>query len=278
VKALYHIGPVLACRVGAQVVDQLISIHPEGKGTHAHSFTMTTTEDDPRLGKVFSILEGHGLKPCRGGSSPNYFSLNIERHYSRAELHAAQLLEFYPKPSLLEVTTRPYPGGPIQVPARSVTSQLTIFDLWMGVFGVSRPVKEAMEADCLRGVRFDPIEVIGPGAARWAGYVWQLSSAIRMPKLSPRCQLVYGLAEDNERPFDGDYSRLVMFREGFYSIPEKHYRKSDIDGIGDFALAHTFERFGSVGEQSLIAGMAFYQFCVKHRFKIEWWPVHSDPD
>ena len=275
-KITYQVGPVLAYDVGAQLVDELIGICPEGKGTRAHSFKIRTTERDPRLSSVISILEGRGLKPCLHGATPTSFSLRIERHYDRADLVAARLLEFYPKPSLLEVTTTPFPGGPLQVPACHISSRLTIFDLSLGVFGVTRPVKQAMEAAALRGVAFLPIEVTGGGAGRWTGYLWQLISSIQMPMLAPSCNLVYAGVQSG--PFDGDYSRMVAVEEGFYAIPEKHYRNSDLEELGELALGHALERFGHVGEQTLIAGKPFYEFCLMHKLKMDWVPVRIDPD
>ena len=85
----------------------------------------------------------------------------------------------------------------------------------------------------------------------------------------------------NERdgmPSESGWQPSTVLVEG-NSWPEFHYLESAIRAVEPFDLALTFEGWGGGnGLPKFVASQRFYQFCRKHKFKMNWIPVRIDPD
>ena len=271
----WHIRAVFpGSTASKKCVADLVRICPEGN--LGKCFGVGLFRDDPRLELLLQRLRADGLQADPSRNGLGYFPVGIHRHYSRKDLDDSVLLDFEPTRIATQVADIS-DSGQVSVSASKPKTSLNIFALDMDVTAVTQEVKEQMLAAGLQHVTFDPVLVTGKGSEEWQGKIWQLSSDLKLPKLAPKCKLVY--PGRGGGPFDGDYSRWVMVEEDFYSPVLFHYRASDLVNMETFDLACPFERMtDSPHERYLIASQRFYRFCRDRGYRLSWWPVCIDPD
>lgn len=145
-------------------------------------------------------------------------------------------------------------------------------------------VREALEAQELKGLRFDEVTPIArsstsaPSVVPWREVCdpwWELRSDIGMPPLSPTMPR---LAEDGS-PFTSYESQRLSFSQWPYTDIVLRYRASDLKDMPPFDLAMTHEHFGKppCGEK-LIASQRLYQVFRKHKIRAKWSPVVIEED
>jgi hypothetical protein len=72
---------------------------------------------------------------------------------------------------------------------------------------------------------------------------------------------------------------VVRDGSGFFGHPELRYLRSEIESLGPFDLACTFEQHSPdpLG-RPLIASRRFYQVCRDHKLGVRWIPVHLEDE
>ena len=120
---------------------------------------------------------------------------------------------------------------------------------------------------------FKETVLVGKSAEPLPGPFWELTSDLVLPRLANTRQLIYGY---NSAPFDGDYSKVLILTDGFYTTAEYHYRASDLRAIEPFDVAVVSENLGGFPDK--IVSRRFYEFCKKEKLRMEWVPVRIDPD
>jgi hypothetical protein len=275
-KEKWIVGYISPDRTASKAcVANLQRICPEGK--RENCFWIALYKGDPRLELLLKRLRDEGLQADGHACDSNgFFPLRIQRTYSRTDLDNSALLLFEPKKVVTQVAVITETGQ-VSLAACKLNSDLNIFALNVDVAAVTQEVREQMMTAGLRHVTFEPVLVTGKGAEQWQGKIWQLSSDLKLPKLSPKCKLVY--PGRGGGPFDGDYSRWVMVDEEFHVPHLLLYRSSDLAKVEAFDLACPFERLTPRPYQKyLIASQRFYRFCRDHGYPLSWWPVCIDPD
>jgi hypothetical protein len=114
---------------------------------------------------------------------------------------------------------------------------------------------------------------------RFAEGLWELSSDLVLPRLSPRCQL----QDEKGEPVRDDFSTGIFLREDLYQPPELRYTRSSIRKVEPFDLALTYEPLSGwyptwEWYRHLVASKRFYEFCKARKLKMDWIPVRIDPD
>jgi hypothetical protein len=106
---------------------------------------------------------------------------------------------------------------------------------------------------------------------------WELTSDLILPPLSPSVSLF----DQDGNPIRDDFSNGCYAVEGQYSSPILSYRRSDLQSIGGFDLAKTFEIFGAKGSKDMrlfIASRKFYDFCKSNQIDAAFTPVRVEGD
>ena len=108
------------------------------------------------------------------------------------------------------------------------------------------------------------------------GPFWELKSSIVMPKMASRL-MQYGWRGEPPRPFEGDYSRPVFIDDAPFSRGEVHYRRGEIDTLGSFDIARTFENYVEP-RPALVISQRFYQYCLANGIGLWVDPVRIDSE
>jgi hypothetical protein len=263
--------------VGRGTFDQLVSIHPSGiRRPDAIVFEAALPVNDAKVDRIRAMLASAGHEPwedtSRRRSAVEYW-FGLRRHYDESDLQTARLLELgftFDHPPMKcedrndrgELILKRYPNRDITY---AISSCFTV---------ITDEVRHAMEAE---GLAADAIFLPTERNERPNMPVWELRSSRTLPPVSP----LMTLTEKDGTPFQGNYERVCVRREGlFHLVAELHYRAEDIAAMGPFDLAHTKERFGECPfdeYRPLVVSARFYDMCRRHKFKGGFTPVRIDP-
>jgi len=260
--------------------DGLIRLYPEGN-RGGISFHCYLPQESNVLRAIQEYLADRGLTPWLGRGARvkarHEYEMILSRTYDVQDWKRAAYLEPTPWLWLGKYETRRY-GKPLQIQGEHAKQRLNIALVNQWWIVVSEKVRVSMEKAGLLHVAFKPVETIGRETTPGACQIWELTSDIFLPPLSPKCELV----DSCGNPSKGDnLTHGCYLREGLYGSPEKHYKESAITSVEPFDLARTNERFGPneiQADHQLVASQRFYQFCVSQAFDMRWIPVRIDPD
>jgi hypothetical protein len=264
--------------VGGDIFSELVAIFPQGiRRANAIIFSATMMADDPVLVQLQRTLAESGFIPwedtSRGRIRSREYSFDLRRHYDQADIQAASMLEtgftFDHPPTKCEYSNekgelilKRHPNRDISY---AISSCFTI---------VGDHVRRVMEEE---GFAKDAVFLPTEKLERPQVPCWELRSTRTLPPVSPTMTIF----EEDGRPFEGNYERQCIRREGlFHRMAELHYRASDIQAMEPFDLAHTKERFGECPfdkYRPLIVSSRFYDMCRRHGFKGGFTPVRIDP-
>lgn len=269
---------VLLRDVGPALFEDLVQLHPAGvRRPDAIVFSTELPLDDQTLLRIRERLSSAGMTPWEDTFRPRAcgaeYRFDLRRHYDESDLQTARLLELgftFDHPPMKcedrndrgELILKRYPNRDITY---AMSSCFTV---------ITDEVRHAMEAEGLAAEAiFLPTERI----ERPNMPVWELRSSRTLPPVSP----LMTLTEKDGTPFQGNYERVCVRREGlFHLVAELHYRAEDIAAMGPFDLAHTKERFGECPfdeYRPLVVSARFYDMCRRHKFKGGFTPVRIDP-
>lgn len=142
--------------------------------------------------------------------------------------------------------------------------------------------RDALERANLVGLRFLPVEKnyesvdcdLYDEEDTW----WELESDLELPPLAPSVALVHR----DGTPFTGDFSKGCGRKKGLYTNAELHYRRSDLERLGHFDAARTYEHFHPRGpaprSRALVVSQKFYRACRENDIRTRFVPVRIDDD
>ena len=230
--------------------------------------------DDVRMKGILDTLTSAGIVPFNtltGLPKVSKFNMQCHREYSAADCKAAQYLTPVPEVNF-DAGGKP---GEIYLPSHTNEPIANAYAL--GIV-VSTDLRRKMESAALTGLTFLPV---GDERGRKSTVdYWELGSSISMPPLSPSM----ALHMENHLPHNGDPNETIYVKEGWdlprvlFSPVELRYRKSDVENIGQFDIAHTQEALYRVRVRHVIVSQRFYEFCTMHELKIKWNMVHLEQD
>lgn len=211
---------------------------------------------------VLALCKERGLDKVRGAYS--YLLMPL---YETVDLEAALLLQ-------LQIQKKMFKGlnsdqrderGYVVMKATEAKPTVKIASIWPKPWiVVSDAVRQMLEAGGLVGLKFDGVSIEGHSIHAAPAPFWELRSSVTLPKM------INSLPDTS---VNFDHVRYLI--HGSYGEP--HYRESEIQLLGSFDIAHTFERL-SGGEPGLVVSQRFYKYCLKNKIPLEVRPARIDPD
>jgi hypothetical protein len=230
--------------------------------------------EDPRNRQILDYLVACGMTmPTSAWHKHPKGQIHVVygRDYDREDFESAAYLE--PRPEVtVAVFTRLNPHGVFEMK----TGYMRRFQIGEAGFEVvvSDALKQKLEKAGLKHLQFVPAELHGEGAEQYPDPIWQLSSDLVLPPVSPSCCFT-----DAEGNSVGDPLKGRTLNEGLYLPTEYHYTRSSLQALGEFDAARVREGMGPhYRHHPLIVSRRFYQFCVQHKLKMDWIPVRIDPE
>ena len=266
---------------------QLCDIYPEGD-FHGRGFAFTLPYDEPRTQTLLAVLADHGFQPINSavpGQTRPLYSLSLVREYTTHDFEEAELLRPVPlvyydsgwtldgRVTLIAQTglddnDEPYPGG-IQPDEDIAQAQFACV--------VSSRLRGLLEQSSLTHFAFKDVVIDDPEDIHLPGPIWQLTSDLILPPLSPRNFLTdaYGkVLASGERGVGQTFVREGQtVPDALYEPVEMHYSRAVLDTVGSFDLALAYE-WSSSGY--LVVSSRFYRFCTEAGLKMRWEPVRID--
>lgn len=110
---------------------------------------------------------------------------------------------------------------------------------------ISDTVKRLLESSGIDGLRCGEVAIVGNPSDLSSDPFWELQSSISLPKM-PFAKLIHPAhypEHPDVEPFKGDYSRTIMIDDKPFFGAEVHYHRSEIEVLGRFDIAATFENY-----------------------------------
>jgi hypothetical protein len=241
--------------------------------------------EDGRVKEILALLESQGMRAFPAGTSEsgrnvaaNEYRLTYLRLYEQSDYDNAPLL--VPAPHARADLDRSLESdGFLHLPAREMSKGWAFAEACWWWVVVRGHVKTAVEGAGLKDVGFQPVKVNFKDREIETDRLWELTSSLTLPPLSPHCTLFHS----DMTPFSGDYSKGCRLEERHYVPAEFHYRREDLAKVGEFDLARTHEEFpysypNPRKYHKLVASQRFYRFCRQQKYQLNWIPVRIDPD
>ena len=210
-----------------ELIDELAAIYPEGREGEAW-FRCQLPEDDPRVQRVLSWLESHGLtrwefEKTKEGER-NHFFFTIRREYDEVDYEGVEYVHLAPQADGQGLFRDEQ--GHIKLMEGRFPRKADFVQASIEGVVVPDRVKRALETEHFRGVIFRPTVLVG-GSRLWSQAIpqpwqsfgrpwWELTSDVVLPPLSPTMDL-----HDNDgNPVrDASYSHGCFAREGLLRSP-----------------------------------------------------------
>jgi hypothetical protein len=257
---------------------QLLTRYPEGNLLNT-CFSMELETNSSLYGELHSFLVSLGLKPRapHAGDSVGEYGLTVMRYYDETDWDQAKYLQPFPKTTLGLSIQRSMKDRLLLRPAHARRTHLLAAANWAWLV-VSDDMRQKLEQAGLQRLKF--LEVQFPKTLPVdAGTLWELTSDLRLPRMSPRCKFVTELGGKQVPQWEPN--TVLVEGDGMIGDihPEFHYQESVVRSVEPFDLALTFEGWGGgEGDPKLVASQRFYQFCRAQQIKMSWMPVRIDPD
>jgi len=214
--------------------------------------------------KVLTLCQESGLSYKSGADPGSYEYLSLPV-YEQCDLETASLLRLWTQKRMFKGidSDKRDERGRIVLPATGAKTTINIASIWPKPWiVVSDAVRQTLESGGLAGLKFDEAAIKGHSIHTSPAPFWELQSAFELPKM---VNSVPDTAVEWEQP-------RHLIRD---SYGEPHYRQCELQPLGSFDIAHTFERL-SGGEPALIISQRFYQHCLKNKIPLEVRPARID--
>jgi len=311
-----------------KVFEELIRLWPKGHDKTLKKFASAFPLGSPMVDKIVDALRSYGYEPTPLGSAggPRHYYFRHKRTYDDSDLREAELLRFCgPPPYGSNVTLLDGPSRDQTI--RKIDLRVLDWD-WPMIAeysGVAIAVPQhrcpAVENQGFVGPTFrelkpfmwtDNWEIATTEAwkefeilwekllIKWKEQPWvEIDTLIEMPPVSPRQELLLTnkvTQSTGLEPVRGDlrsgYAPVERYDGavgGYYSRPELHYLRSEVEAMGEFDLARVYECFGNPvpsGEKQvyqrlscpLIFSQRMFSFCHDQGLTDGWQPVRIDED
>ena len=242
---------------------KIVTLKPQCReGDHFRLECQPGDEDCGQVvAKIVEMCELRGLE--RSAGTTGSYGYEVDRIYDSADLQEVELL-------LLEAT-RPFlhdisrdSSGRLVLPAGRAKAVRTVASVYPTHWIIiSDHVREILKAGVFVGLRFGDV-VVGALRVQTPSRFWELKADVRLPRM---LNSIYF----EERPLPS-YGIV----DGPYRRGEIHYRRSDLQELGAFDIANTFEPLGHP-HPALVISQRFYQHCLNHHLHLEVRPVRIEP-
>ncbi|HEV2484256.1 MAG TPA: hypothetical protein VGT08_01885 [Terracidiphilus sp.] len=238
-------------------------LRPEGEGGGSfHLEAKPGDEESARLVEhIVALCNENGLDKVRGA-----YSYLVLPHYEAPDLASAPLLWLLGQKRMFKRMDADQRDdrGRLVLPATEAKPTIKLASIFPKPWIViSEATRRILEGGGLAGVKFDEVAIRGRSVHASPEPFWELSTGVILPKM------VNSVADTT---VDWDPPRHRVHDP----YGEPHYRQSELQVVGAFDIAHTFERL-TVGEPALIISQRFYQICLRNRIPLEAQPVRVDP-
>ncbi len=256
-------------RCPLEIFDAIVRLKPESYrgGGSFHLETQPGDETAARtVNEIVTLCEQSGLKKNSHGTVGAY-THQVHFHYEPSDLQGAPLLHLWTQKRMFKGLNSDQRDerGHVVLPATEAQPTVKIASIWPKPWiVVSDAVRQMLEAGGLAGLKFDGVSIEGHSIHAAPTPFWELRSSVTLPKM---------INSFPDTSVNFDHVRYLI--HGSYGEP--HYRESEIQPLGSFDIAHTFERL-SGGEPGLIVSQRFYQLCLKNKILLESRPARIDPD
>lgn len=248
-------------------------------------FAARIDTQDSRYSKILDLLHSHGLYQwmdvSRAPIRTREFTLEYERIYDLNDLDVCEYLELSPMGDDM------YMRGEGRIARKAITQigapgKADLYRVGHGsntIVAIQRARDVLNEANLI-ALRFLPVEKnyesVDQDLCDAEDMWWELESDLQLPPLSPSMTL----ETRDGRPFRGDFSEGCLRCEGFYTHPELHYRRADLERFGPFDAARTYEHYHPRGpaprSRAFVVSHRFYETCGQHNIRTRFVPVRID--
>jgi hypothetical protein len=212
---------------------------------------------------IAALCEQRGLDKIRGA-----YSYSLMPQYEKADMQAAPLLRLVGQRKMFKgipPNQRRDGAGRIVLPATEAKATIKLASIFPTSWVVvSNATRRFLEGADLIGIKFEEVAIKGHSVHAACEPFWELRSTLALPKMAN--SVIYP---------EPAYGHTAYTIQDPYLEP--HYRKSELEPLHLFDIAHTFERSHD-GSQGLIVSQRFYQHCLKHKIPVEVRPVRIDSD
>ena len=258
--------------------EELMRIQPEARNRNGFGRSLITKEPcgDAFIQHALEVLKRHGIPRRRTANSTSY-GYTISRFYESNDLMDSELLLVSAQRQIQSLTDPLRDEqGRLLLTASNAKPSLKVGCIFGNWTIVSDGVRRSFEAGDFIGLRFQEVALKGKSVHASPEPFWELLSSITLPKMPHPERFVHrGIIAPE--PFQGDYSRVVLISDPPFAKAEVHYRRSDLEAIGPFDIAGTFENYMEP-HPALVVSQRFYQHCLKHKIPLEVEPVRIDPE
>lgn len=261
--------------VGRDVFSKLAKLCPDAVRNGV--FYLTRPLEDRLNSEVITVLLASGLKmrPNAWVSARSEFiDIQYNREFDEQDRSGAAYLEVRAEDDVAHGDDRTKAGN-LVLESENLHRRFRV----AGVSGkpiVSDYVRQLIQEQRFEHVLFRRCEIVGDEAERFEDFpVWELTSDLTLPPLSPECKFCdcYG-GDEITNPDKG-----CTVNDGLYLPVQLRYRSSDLREVGPFDVAHTREAFGfNLSSHPVVVSQRFYQFSKKEKFRLWWFPIRIDPE
>jgi hypothetical protein len=233
-------------------------------GNRSLSFHLEAQPDDEEGARlvqhIAALCKQRGLDKVRGA-----YSQLVMPHYDKTDLQTAPLLWLLGGRKMFKGINSGQrdESGRIVLPATEAKPTIKIASIfpkpWIVVSSATRSV---LESGDLIAIGFEHVAIHGHSIHAANEPFWELRSTLVLPKMSN--SVIY------PEPAWGHTAYTIQD-----PCVEPHYRQSELESVGLFDIARTFERCHD-GSQELIVSQRFYQHCLKHKVPLRVKPVRLD--
>lgn len=210
---------------------------------------------------IAALCKERGLDKIRGA-----YSRLVMPRYEKADLRAAPLLWLLGGSKMFKGinSNQRDEAGRIVLPATEAKATIKIASIFPEPWiVVSMATRGLLESGGLVGLAFEEVAIRGHSIHTATEPFWELTSMLALPKMA---NSVIHAQEWGHAPYT--IQDLCV---------EPHYRERELEPLGTFDIARTFERKHN-GSQELIISQRFYQHCLKHKIPVRVKPVRIDSD
>ena len=248
----------------SDLFESIVHLKPDGR--RGQDFSLTAQPGDEQgaqlVERIAVMCKERGLDSIRGS-----YVHGVAVHYEPQDFAAAPLLWLMGQRRLFKHNDADIRDefGRVWLPASDAKPSVKIASIFCTPWiVVSDAVRRTLESGGLAGLRFDEVSIKGHSVHASPAPFWEMRSSVTLPKM------VNSVPDTGA---DYDPPRFLVHD----SHGEPHYRQGELQAVGAFDIAHTFERLKG-GEPALIVSQRFYQHCLKQKIPLEVRPVRIDLD
>ena len=217
-------------------------------------------EESARLIEQIVVLcEKRGLQSTHDDVVGSYVHLVVPV-YDASDLQIAPLLWLETQQKMFHDVKRDEQGR-LCLPASEANTTVKVGSVYPKPWiVVSDAVRHTLLAGGLAGLTFGEVCLRGMSIHASPRPFWEMKSSVVLPKMV------------NSVPRKSEFGPSYKVEDKY---GEPHYAQEDLDRIGAFDVARTFEAM-QTGEPWLIVSQRFYHYCLENKISLELRPARID--